>query len=293
MKIISFGEILFDVFVHTSVIGGAPFNFVAHACAQGAEGYLVSAIGDDELGSDAIAEMKKRGVSTELVTVSALPTGRCLVTLDERGVPSYDLITGAYDETVLPKAAEKIAKDGYDALYFGTLAQRGEQAKKALRELISLGGYREAFFDINIRQSYYSKEIIERGMTAATILKVSREEAGVFSELGISSLTGEALCRELAGAYGIRQVIITLDSDGSMVYDAVSDTVTYSKKPRARVVSTVGAGDSFSATYLVSLLSGESIERSLEKATAVSSYVVESAETIPEYSKALYELLSR
>ncbi len=293
MKIISFGEILFDVFVHASVIGGAPFNFVAHACAQGADGYLVSAIGDDELGRDAIAEMKKRGVRTELVTVSSLPTGRCLVALDAHGVPSYNLVTGAYDETVLPEAAKKIAKDGYDALYFGTLAQRGEQAKKALYELISLGGYREAFFDINIRQSYYSREIIESGMTAATILKVSREEAGVFSELGISSLTGEELCRALAADYELRQVVMTLDSDGSMVYDKKTDTVTYSQKPRARVVSAVGAGDSFSATYLTSYLRGEPTEISLAKATAVSSFVVECTETIPKYPKELREFISR
>ena len=291
MKIISFGEILFDVFVHASVIGGAPFNFISHAVAQGAQGYLVCSVGDDELGKEAVSEMKRRKVNTDLVTRSPLPTGRCLVTLDACGVPSYDLIEGAYDETYLPTAAKEIVRGGYDALYFGTLAQRGEKAKMALYELVSLGGYKEVFYDINIRQSYYSKDIIEDSLRIATILKVSREEAHVFSELGISNERGEALCRDLAQKYGLRQVIMTLDSDGAFVYDKNSDKFTHSERPRARVVSTVGAGDSFSATYLVSYLKGEKTEISVAKAVAVSSFVVEHAETIPEYTKKLCEFL--
>ena len=292
MKIISFGEILFDVFVHTSVVGGAPFNFVAHMCEMGAEGYLVTAIGEDALGEDALAEMRSHGVSTELVTVSEKPTGRCLVTLDGRGVPSYDLITGAYDDTVLPSAAKEIAQGGYDALYFGSLGQRGESAQRALYELISLGGYREAFFDINIRQHYYSKEIIENGMKNATILKFSREEAHVFDELGISSEKGEDLCRHLAGEYDLRQVIMTLDCDGAVLYCKQTDSFTWSPKPRARVVSTVGAGDSFCAAYLYSYLSGDSVDVSLAKATALSSYVVEHTEAIPAYSPELKKFIN-
>ena len=265
MKIVSFGEILFDVFVHKSVVGGAPFNFVSHAVAQGADGYLVCAIGDDELGIDALLQMEKRKVKADLVTKSDLPTGRCLVTLDARGIPSYNLIEGAYDDTYLPEKAKEIAKEGYDALYFGTLAQRGEKARNALRELISLGGCKEVFFDINIRQDYYSKEIIETSLEKATILKVSREEAGVFSALGICEGEGETLCRALAEKYSLRQVIMTLDADGAFVYDREEDKVTYSEKPRARVVSTVGAGDSFAATYLASYLKGDAVEISLKK----------------------------
>ena len=293
MKIISFGEILFDVFVDRSVVGGAPFNFVAHMCKMGAHGYLVCSVGEDELGEDALSAMKAQGVDTSLITRSPLPTGRCLVTLDEKGVPSYELVTGAYDDTCLPDGAKAIAQDGYDALYYGTLAQRDEKARAALGELISLGGYREAFFDINIRQDYYSKQIIENGMKNATILKFSREEERVFSELGISSKTGEELCRYLAKEYGLRQVIRTLDCDGAMVYTADSDTFVYSKKPKANVVSTVGAGDSFSAAYMYSYLSGDNIELSLEKAIAVSSFVVECIGAIPEYSPLLKEFLKK
>ena len=291
MKIVSFGEILFDVFVHTSVVGGAPFNFVAHACAQGAEGYLVTAIGDDELGKDALREMEKRGVRTSLVTVSSLPTGRCLVLLAEDGTPTYELVTGAYDETALTPDVDKVIEGGYDALYYGTLAQRGEAARRALDALISLGGYKEVFFDINIRQDYYSKEIIERGMKNATMVKFSREEAWVFDELDICKEKGEALCRCLAKKYDLRQVIMTLDADGALVYIAEHDEFFYSEKPRASVVSTVGAGDSFSATYLCSYLRGDDAPTSLRRATAVASFVVEHMEAIPEYTEKLKKLL--
>ena len=292
MKIVSFGEILFDVFVHTSVVGGAPFNFVAHACAQGAEGYLVTAVGDDELGRDALREMEKRGVRTELVTVSSLPTGRCLVLLSEDGTPSYELVTGAYDETNLPPTVNSVVEGGYDALYYGTLAQRGEEARRALDSLVSLGGYKEVFFDINIRQDYYSKEIIERGMKNATMVKFSREEAWVFDELDICKEKGEPLCRYLAEKYNLRQVIMTLDADGALVYIAECDEFFYSEKPKASVVSTVGAGDSFSATYLCSYLRGYDVRSSLHRATAVASFVVEHTEAIPEYTKKLKKILS-
>ena len=281
MKLTVFGEILWDLFDDDKKIGGAPFNFGAHCSKLGHEVKVVSAVGDDELGLLAVNEAEKLNVNTENILIVPYKTGRCVVTLNN-GTPSYNLVTGvAYDNIPLPSEDCFTA----DAFYFGTLAQRNKKSQTTLNELLK-GNYREVFFDINIRQNYYSDEMIDASLKATTIFKISREEINVLKING----SNEEICKFLKEKYpNIKLIIVTLDCDGAFVFDAINEKFYYSKKPSCTVVSTVGAGDSFSACFLSNYLAGVEIEKCLERASLLSEYVVTQLGAIPDYPKELQE----
>lgn len=281
MRLIVFGEILWDIFENEKRIGGAPFNFGAHCAKFGLSVDVISAVGNDELGRKAILAAKKLKVNTKNIQVVDYQTGHCLVSLCN-GTPSYNLVKNvAYDNISLPTSTCFDA----DAFYFGTLAQRGTKSKETLQQLLN-GNYKEIFFDINIRQNYYSAEMIDESLRKATIFKVSREEIDVLNIDG----TPEEICRVLSQKYNnIKLIIVTLDADGSFIYDTRSQNIIYSPKPMSKVVSTVGAGDSFSACFLSNYLQNVELEECLKRATLLSDYVVTQLGAIPEYPKDLIE----
>ena len=281
MKLVVFGEILWDVFESDAKIGGAPFNFAAHSAKLGADVTLISAVGRDPLGDQAIDHAQSMGIDTNALSRVPYPTGRCQVTL-HNGIPTYDLIKNvAYDFIPMPKNTLCLG----DAFYFGTLAQRGGVSAATLRELLK-NNYREVFFDINIRQNYYSAEMIDFSLKAATIFKISREEIHV---LGIDA-TPENICRQTARKYpNLRLILVTLDKDGAFAFHCEQEKFYYSPKPQAKAVSTVGAGDSFSACFLCNLLASQKIEECLIRAVTLSDYVVTQLGAVPEYPQILRE----
>lgn len=305
MNILSFGEVLWDVYPEKNVIGGAPFNFSAHLAKLGAESALITAIGNDELGKQALRCIKEQKVSDAFAETSSYPTGACYVTLDDCGVPSYDLRNDmAYDHiTLKDDQLNAVDKASYQAFYFGTLAQRNVESRQTLIKIVSRCHFEQVLFDINIRQQWYSRAILETGMRFCTILKFSREEAGVFEKIGIIKAIRKhfrteeeyyhELCRELSQSYEISTVLLTLDKDGAMVYDKANNEFYHSEKPKGKVVSTVGAGDSFSACFLYQFLLGKQIQQCLQKAIILSDYVVQNTEAIPPYSQELMAELAR
>lgn len=281
MKLTVFGEILWDIFGDEKKIGGAPFNFGAHCKNLGLEVDVVSAVGDDELGIEAVEAAKALGVNVKNIQTVPYETGHCLVTLNN-GTPSYNLVQNvAYDNIPIPDENCFNA----DAFYFGTLAQRAENSQKTLHELLN-GNYKEIFFDINIRQHYYSSEMIDESLKKTTIFKISREEINV---LGIDG-TPEEICNVLAEKYkNLKLILVTLDKDGSFLYETSTKKITYSPKPTSKVVSTVGAGDSFSACFLSNYLNKIPAEECLIRATLLSDYVVTQLGAIPDYPDELKE----
>ena len=268
-KILVFGEILFDIFGDDAKLGGAPLNFACHFASLGGKPCIISAVGSDENGKKAIKEALSYGVDTSFVSLSELSTGYCKVTLND-GAPSYDLVCPvAYDAIPFPEDA-----DGFDGFYFGTLAQRCEKSRLTLMKLLEKG-QKNVFFDVNIRQNYYDRDILDSSLRYTDILKVSREEIGVFAETGICESTDiDGVCREVSAKYGLSLVVVTLDKDGGMVFDPKTNKKYYSRKPESKVVSTVGGGDSFSAAFYLNYLNNESIETCLERAVTLSDYVV-------------------
>lgn len=280
-SVLCFGEILWDVFSDKQQIGGAPLNFAAHFAKLGGGSAMISAVGKDELGDAAIAAVNAFGVDTSAVVRSDLPTGRCNVTLKD-GSPDYELVYPvAYDAIPYTEPSAE-----FDALYYGTLACRDARSLDTLKTLIKKTDTKERFFDVNIRQNYYSIQLIDELARSATLLKVSREEMSVFADGEPEAVAEMLLCKYK----NLRAVAVTLDKDGAMLVMRGEKPV-YSHKPAGKVVSTVGGGDSFSACLLHSLLRGMNAADSVERAVTLSDYVVTQLGAIPEYTDELRSLL--
>lgn len=282
MKLLSFGEILWDMYPDQNYIGGAPFNFAAHYKMQGGDAYFLSAVGNDDLGKEALEILKKWNIKTDYITVcETTETGKCLISLNENGIPEYNLLDNvAYDYIKTPD----LSNNSFDALYFGSLALRSKVNKKTLADLIESHSFKEIFVDINIRKPYVFPDAIAFAFNNATVIKISDEELPVVTNV----LFGKELgCLEASKFIAekfknIKLILITLGEKGSFAYDCKKDISYSCDAKKVNVVSTVGAGDSFSATFLLKYLSGESINKCLERASYVSAFVVSRKEAIPE-----------
>lgn len=304
MSIFIFGEVLWDVYPEKKTLGGAPFNFAAHLKRLGNDVGFITAMGKDALGDETAEIIASYGVDNTFINRISQPTGVCNVSISDDGIPTYDLCPGmAYDNIELTDEQKKLIEANESrTLYFGTLAQREAVSRSTLKALTENYKWNDIFFDINIRQHYYSKEIAEHGLTACTVLKISREELPVLSELGICLLSqkdfqdeGEyytAVCKHLSDAYNIETILLTLDKDGAMSYKISTDTAMFSQKPEGKVVSTVGAGDSFFAAYINAYLKNKAPEECLKQAVILSSFVVQNLESIPEYTDDIQNKLS-
>jgi len=282
MKVLAFGEVLWDIYADEKFIGGAPFNFAAHFAKLGGEAYLLSAVGKDALAKDTLRAVAARGIRTDHISVSDLPTGQCLVTLDADRIPSYHLLDHvAYDDVAVPHLCEKM-----DVLYFGTLALREAHNREVLRRVIRENDFSEIFVDVNIRPPHYSEETVRFAMEHATFLKISDEELPtVLSLLSLPSSSREADVRAIAAAFSsVRYIIITLGGEGALLYDCFKDSFCKRAAEKVCVVSTVGAGDSFSAAFLVHFLGSHDGEAALAFASRVAGLVVSHKDAVPDYS---------
>lgn len=281
MKFLVFGEIIWDLYPDKKCIGGAPFNFAAYTAGAGVETHLLSAVGQDPLGDRALEYVREYGVRSDLILRSSRPTGSCQVTLNESGVPTYTLVENtAYDAILMGPGA---TETDFDLLYFGTLAQRSRENDEGLRKLLAAGNCREVFCDLNLRTPFYNEESVWLCLSHATVVKISREELAETMRLGLGALLWEpeAAVKALAAAYpNLKIIAITLDKDGAMAYDARTGEIFRHGPERVKVASTVGAGDSFSAAFTVSLLRGETVEKALDAGVYLSSQVVAVPEAI-------------
>lgn len=284
VKVLSFGEILWDIYPDKKYIGGAPFNFAAHLAKHGEKAYMLSCLGKDKLGKEALLCLNEYNVLSNYVSLSAVKeTGQCLVTLGENTIPSYDLKEDvAYDYI----DCENLNED-FDVLYFGTLALRNRYNLNSLCELLRRQKFKEVFVDVNIRAPFYSYESVDFCINNATILKVSSEELPIIADLlSMDSNIGYKefvdLLKEKYSNLGI--IVITLGDDGAYCYDCKEDKAYSCKSQKVEVASTVGAGDSFSAAFLYQFLLERNIQFCLEYASRVAGYVVSKYESVPNYN---------
>ncbi|MEE0928007.1 MAG: carbohydrate kinase [Acutalibacteraceae bacterium] len=282
MKALSFGEVLWDIYPERKTIGGAPFNFAAHLAGLGDDSYLISSVGDDELGKETLNEVASFGIKTDLISViKKRKTGQCLVTLDDNSVPEYNLLTDvAYDYI-----SADFTSLSADVLYFGTLSLRSDNNLESLCKILNNGKFNDIFVDINIRSPFYSSETVSFALENATIVKISDEELPVVSELiGIQFSDFKSFSAELSKRCNkIKYIIITLGSKGSYAYSAVDKAEYYSDAVKTDVLSTVGAGDSFSAAFIHKLYKGEDIQNCLDFASKIAAFVVSKYDAVPKY----------
>ena len=286
MNLLSFGEIIWDVFSSDKqTLGGAPLNFAAYASLLGADTWVASSVGQDVLGERAVEQTRDLGLKTEYISfVSTKQTGQCQITLTKEGIPSYNILADvAYDYIDLP---EKLPTE-FDIIGFGTLALREEYNRNVLKKVLANNSFSEVYTDLNIRPPFYSKESIGFCLSTATIVKISDEELPIVTK----TIFGEAL--EIEAALSaitekypqIKLLLITCGDKGSACYNC-QDGKSYScPASPASVVSTVGAGDSFGATFLVQYEKTKNIPLALELAAKVSAFVVEHKEAVPPTAK--------
>ena len=279
-KIIGLGEILWDMLPTGKQLGGAPANFAYHICRLGGNGWAVSAISDDELGREIKNTLSTKKLNTILEEVNE-PTGTVQVTLNAAGVPTYDITEGvAWDPITFTERIGNLAKETA-AVCFGTLAQRSPESRETIRRFIEAmpeGSLK--VYDINLRQKYYDEDVISSSLRMADILKINDEELETVSKMFCLSGTSEERCRAISREFNLKFVILTMGGDGSKVI--LEDRVHLSTPGKINIVDTVGAGDSFTAAFMLAYLRGESIEKAHTLATEVSSYVCTKAGAMPE-----------
>lgn len=279
-KIIGLGEILWDMLPTGKQLGGAPANFAYHVCRLGGNGWAVSAISDDELGREIKNTLSTKKLNTILEEVNE-PTGTVQVTLNAAGVPTYDITEGvAWDHIPFTERIGNLAKET-SAVCFGTLAQRSPESRATIHKFIeSMPAGSLKVYDINLRQKYYDENIISDSLRLADILKINDEELEIVSRMLCLSGTSEERCRAISREFNLKFVILTMGGDGSKVI--LEDSVHLSTPGKINIVDTVGAGDSFTAAFMLAYLRGESIEKAHTLATEVSSYVCTKAGAMPE-----------
>ena len=273
-SVIGIGEALFDVLPEGKKLGGAPANFAYHVSQFGIESCAVSAKGDDELGKELIAELDVHHLNYQIETVD-YPTGTVQVSLDANGIPAYDIKEGAaWDNMPFTPALEEKAKN-CTAVCFGSLAQRNEVSRNTIHRFLDTMPNEEGLykvFDINLRQGFFTKEIITESIKRCNILKINDEELITISRLfGYPGIDLQNKCWLLLGKYNLKMLILTCGVNGSYVF--TPGEVSYIETPKVEVADTVGAGDSFTGAFVASILRGKSVREAHELAVKVSAYV--------------------
>lgn len=281
--VVGLGEALFDCLPTGRKLGGAPANFAYHVSQFGLNGCAVSAIGNDELGREIIDTFTRVGLRYQLPRV-AFPTGTVQVTLSGDGIPQYDICQGvAWDNIPYTEEIAALAPDTM-AVCFGSLAQRNGVSRATIQAFIdAMPADALRVFDINLRQAWYSKEVIEQSLLRCNVLKINDEELDVVAPmlLGVPVEAGRliaedeakatAVCRQLIDKYNLRMLILTCGAVGSYVFSATE--VSKQATPKVKVADTVGAGDSFTATFVAQTLLGKSMKEAHEIAVKVSAFV--------------------
>ena len=280
--IVGIGEALWDCLPEGRKIGGAPANFAYHISQFGLQSLAVSAIGDDALGHEIVENFDKKKLHYHLPVV-AYPTGTVQVTLDDKGVPQYDICENvAWDNIPFTPELEAIAHET-KAVCFGSLAQRHHVSRSTIHRFIEAMPKTDdslRVFDINLRQSFYSKEVIEESLRLCNVLKINDEELVIVQHLfGYYDLSAEATCRRMLNDFDLRMLILTCGVDGSYVFS--HEETSFLPTPKVTVADTVGAGDSFTGAFVAQILLGKTLRQAHETAVRVSAFVCTQSGAMP------------
>ena len=252
-KITAFGEILFDIYANSKSLGGAPLNFIYHINKLTGSGKIISRVGNDELGEEATNFLISKGLLTDAIQIdNEHETGAANITLDENGVPTFNIEQDrAYDFINIDEDnGVEILKE-VDCLYFGTLAQRNDVSRKSLQSLLNKP--RKYFCDVNIRQKFYTREILSDSLNAATAVKLNLNELKLLNDLFLEEpFDVQVASKKLMNNFKIELLAVTKGTDGSALFR--NDEVDEYKPTNNDVVDTVGAGDAFAAISCIGYL---------------------------------------
>lgn len=285
-KVVGIGEVLWDLLPSGRQLGGAPANFAYHARMLGADARIISRVGDDQAGRDIIERLKELGVPsdcierdreapTSTVSVQVAPDGQPWFTIHEN--VAWDCIAGQVGLSAVMEA---------DAVCFGTLAQRSESSRLAIQELLKATRSEcLRIFDINLRQHFFSRAVIEESLALSNVLKVNETELPQLAKLlRLSGGEQKQIC-ELSERYRLRLIAYTRGDRGSLLY-AGGEWSDHPGVP-TRVADTVGAGDSFTAAMTLGFLAGWPLGEINDRANQIAAYVASRPGATPELPQEL------
>jgi len=272
--VVGLGEVLWDVLPEGKKLGGAPANFAYHAGQfLGSDNTIaISALGEDKLAEETIAALKEHGLNDLLPRVP-YPTGTVQVTLDEQGIPTYDIKENvAWDNIPFDDDIRKIARP-CRAVCFGSLAQRNIVSRTTIQKFLDeTPADCLKIFDINLRQQFYTQEIIRESLQRCNILKINDEELVLIGRMfGYPGLDIENKCWLILGKYNLDMLVLTCGTNGSYVF--TPGQMSFQETPKVKVADTVGAGDSFTGSFVGSILNGKTVAEAHKTAVQVSAFV--------------------
>jgi len=290
--IVGLGEALWDMLPEGKKIGGAPANFAYHVSQLGLESCVVSAIGNDALGNEILDVFHEKNLKYQLEKVN-FPTGTVQVELDAEGVPCYEIKERvAWDNIPFTEALQTLALSTR-SVCFGSLAQRSTVSRETVNRFLDTmpdGEGQCKIFDINLRQNFFDKEIIENSLNKCNILKINDEELVIISRMfGYPGIDLQDTCWKLINKYELKMLILTCGTNGSYVF--ASGEVSFLETPNVNVADTVGAGDSFTAAFCASIIKGKSVREAHKLAVDVSAYICTQSGAMPVLPETLKKQL--
>ena len=286
--IVGLGEALWDCLPDGSKLGGAPANFAYHASQFGNDAYAISAIGNDALGDQTLKEFDEKHLKYVMPRVD-YPTGTVQVELDEEGIPTYDIKQNvAWDNIPFTPEIENVAKH-CGCVCFGSLAQRNKISRDTIHRFIDTTPMScLKIFDINLRQNFYTKEIIQESLKACDILKINDEELVTIGRLfGYPGLDIENKCYLILGKYNLKMLVLTCGTNGSYVF--APGVKSFQPTPKVEVDDTVGAGYSFTGSFASAILAGMPIKEAHKLAVEVSAFVCTQPGAMPKLPQSLLD----
>lgn len=271
--VVGFGEVLWDFLMKEEMykLGGAPFNFAYHTKQFGLNSLIISAIGEDDLGRKLEQAIQEKQLPYQL---AHLPQETGVVNvINTDGIPQYEILENkAWDYIPLSEEMLQIAAQT-QAICFGSLAQRNSVTRATLYAFLeAMPADALRIFDINLRQNWYSEEIITTSLQKANILKINEEELHILQQMfNHTNRNEENSCRQIMQAYDLDMLILTCGNKGSYVFSR--EEMSYLTTREVEVEDTVGAGDSFTASFIASILGGKSLREAHHIAAQVSAYV--------------------
>lgn len=294
MKVLSFGEILWDVIDGEEHLGGAPFNFAVHAAKCGNDSFIISRLGSDYLGMRAYNKSKIHGVDLSLIQWDEnYPTGVVDVMLVD-GQPDYTIRqNAAYDFIEGGVAFEALRKLSFDVFYFGSLSQRNLSSRHALMNILSTNSFAHIFYDVNLRKTGYSESIVKGSLLVCNIFKLNIDEVPIIAKMitGIE-LNGEEFCKCLKEVFpNISLIILTAAEKGCFIFRY--DKYIFCPGTPVKAKDAVGAGDAFSAAFMHIYVSGGDALKAAQIANEVAAFMTTKSGAIHEYSSRIKDLLFR
>jgi fructokinase len=272
--IVAFGEVLWDLLPSGRVLGGAPFNFIHRVASIGDRGVMISRLGEDDLGREALDAMKALGMDARCIQRDARhPTGTVPVSLDADGNPVFTIVPDVAYDYIEPSAGAEAAVSAADCFCFGTLAQRGPASARTLHGLLDSFRGKLCLLDLNLRRDCWTPASVRSSIDRADVLKLNDDEAAAIAPLyGLEGLPLRGFPVALLGKTQLSHVVVTLGPRGGFAVSGSGEAV-YEPAYAVDIVDTVGSGDAFTAGFVHGLLAGWPLACSVRFGNALGACV--------------------